>query len=53
MSTTPWLKVQDAACYTRVSSANIYTACERGELRHVAVVDDARFALERGQSAGS
>lgn len=32
-----WLTVQDAADYAAVSSDTIYTACERGELRHVKV----------------
>ena len=32
-----WLTVQDAASYAAVSPDTIYTACERGELRHVKV----------------
>ena len=32
-----WLPVQDAATYAAVSPGTIYTACERGDLRHVKV----------------
>lgn len=32
-----WLTVQDAATYAAVSPDTIYTACERGDLRHVKV----------------
>ena len=32
-----WLTVQDAASHAAVSVDTIYTACERGELRHVKV----------------
>jgi excisionase family DNA binding protein len=32
-----WLTVQDAASHAGVSRDTIYTACERGELRHVKV----------------
>ena len=32
-----WLTVQDAASNAAVSPDTIYTACERGELRHVKV----------------
>ena len=32
-----WLKVQDAASYAAVSPDTIYTACERGELRHAKI----------------
>jgi excisionase family DNA binding protein len=35
--TSPWLTVTDGATYARVSRDTIYTACERGELRHVRV----------------
>ena len=31
---TPWLTVQEAADYASLSADTIYTACERGELRH-------------------
>ena len=37
MNTSPWFKVQDAARYAGVSTDTIYTACERGELRHVRI----------------
>ena len=37
MNETRWLKVTDAAQYAGVSRDTIYTACERGELRHVKV----------------
>jgi excisionase family DNA binding protein len=30
----PWLNVKAAAAYVGVSTDTIYTACERGELRH-------------------
>jgi len=30
----PWLRVAEAAEYTGLSRDTIYTACERGELRH-------------------
>ena len=33
----PWLKVAEAAEYTGLSRDTIYTACERGELRHAHV----------------
>jgi excisionase family DNA binding protein len=33
----PWLTVHDAAAYAAVSLDTIYTACERGKLRHVKV----------------
>jgi excisionase family DNA binding protein len=32
-----WLKVADAAQYAGISQDTIYTACERGELRHARV----------------
>lgn len=32
-----WLKVAQAADYAGLSRDTIYTACERGELRHVRV----------------
>jgi excisionase family DNA binding protein len=32
-----WLTVQEAAGYSSVSVDTIYTACERGELRHVKI----------------
>jgi excisionase family DNA binding protein len=32
-----WLTVADAARHAAVSRDTIYTACERGELRHVRV----------------
>ena len=37
MSDGSWLKVMAAAAYAGVSRDTIYTACERGELRHVRV----------------
>ncbi len=37
MGETRWLKVNDAAEYAGVSRDTIYTACERGELRHAKV----------------
>jgi excisionase family DNA binding protein len=32
-----WLRVAEAASYANLSADTIYTACERGELRHVQV----------------
>ena len=32
-----WLTVAEGAAYSGVSRDTIYTACERGELRHVRV----------------
>ncbi len=32
-----WMRVTEAAEYSGLSSDTIYTACERGELRHVRV----------------
>jgi excisionase family DNA binding protein len=32
-----WLRVPEAAAYASLSRDTIYTACERGELRHVRV----------------
>lgn len=32
-----WMRVSEAANYAGLSSDTIYTACERGELRHVRV----------------
>jgi excisionase family DNA binding protein len=37
MSTKPWLTVADGAAHAGLSRDTIYTACERGELRHVRV----------------
>jgi excisionase family DNA binding protein len=37
MNITPWLTVADAARHAGVSKDTIYTACERGELRHVRI----------------
>ena len=37
MSEQRWLKVPAAAMYAGVSRDTIYTACERGELRHVRI----------------
>lgn len=37
MTDRTWLTVHDAASYAAVSSDTIYTACERGELRHAKV----------------
>ena len=34
---SPWLTVTSAAGYATLSRDTIYTACERGELRHVRV----------------
>ena len=33
----PWLSVAEAAAYAGLSRDTIYTACERGELRHAHV----------------
>ena len=33
----PWLTVKEAAQYASLSTDTIYTACERGELRHARV----------------
>lgn len=35
--TRVWLRVAQAAGYANLSADTIYTACERGELRHVRV----------------
>jgi excisionase family DNA binding protein len=35
--TRAWLRVAEAAGYANLSADTIYTACERGELRHVRV----------------
>lgn len=37
MTDRTWLTVHDAAVYAAVSPDTIYTACERGELRHTKV----------------
>lgn len=37
MNVEPWLTVADAAHHAGVSKDTIYTACERGELRHVRI----------------
>jgi len=37
MNVEPWLTVADAALHAGVSKDTIYTACERGELRHVRI----------------
>jgi excisionase family DNA binding protein len=37
METKTWLTVGDAAEHAGVSKDTIYTACERGELRHVRI----------------
>jgi excisionase family DNA binding protein len=37
MVDSPWLNVRDAAQYAGLSQDSIYTACERGELRHARV----------------
>ena len=34
---SPWLTVREAADYASLSTDTIYTACERGELRHARV----------------
>lgn len=34
---TNWLTVPEAAAHARVSRDTIYTACERGELKHARV----------------
>ena len=34
---SPWLTVKEAAAYSSLSTDTIYTACERGELRHARV----------------
>ena len=34
---SPWLTVKEAADYSSLSADTIYTACERGELRHARV----------------
>ena len=36
-ASSPWLTVTGAAGYATLSRDTIYTACERGELRHVRV----------------
>ena len=36
-ASSPWLTVAGAAGYATLSRDTIYTACERGELRHVRV----------------
>jgi len=37
MNAKPWLTVTEGAEYAGVSKDTIYTACERGELRHVRI----------------
>ena len=37
MGSKPWLTVAEGAEYCAVSKDTIYTACERGELRHARV----------------
>jgi excisionase family DNA binding protein len=44
----PWLSVAEAAAYAGLSRDTIYTACERGELRH-AHVGGRRKILVRPQ----
>ena len=44
----PWLRVAEPAEYTGLSRDTIYTACERGELRH-AHVGGRRKILVRPQ----
>ena len=34
---SPWLTVKEAADHASLSADSIYTACERGELRHARV----------------
>ena len=34
---SPWLTVKEGADYASLSADTIYTACERGELRHARV----------------
>ena len=34
---SPWFTVKEAAEYASLSADTIYTACERGELRHARV----------------
>jgi excisionase family DNA binding protein len=36
-ASSPWLTVATAADYAGLSRDTVYTACERGELRHVKV----------------
>ena len=40
-----WLRVAEAAEYTGLSRDTIYTACERGELRHVHVSGRRKILL--------
>ena len=42
-----WLRVAEAAEYTGLSQDTIYTACERGELRHVHVSGRRKILLRR------
>lgn len=37
MSAKPWLTVAEGAAHAGLSRDTLYTACERGELRHVRV----------------
>ena len=37
MDERKWWRVPDAATYTGVCDDTIYSACERGELRHVRI----------------
>lgn len=38
-----WFTVAEGAAYAGVSRDTIYTACERGELRHARIAADDRF----------
>ena len=44
---SPWLTVKEAADYASLSADTIYTACERGELRHARVSGRRTIRLRR------
>ena len=50
----PWLNVSEAAEYAGLSRDTIYTACERGELRHAHVGGRRKILLSpNGSTRGS
>ncbi len=46
-ASSPWLTVKEAADYASLSADTIYTACERGELRHARVSGRRTIRLRR------
>ena len=47
VSPSPWLTVKEAADHASLSADTIYTACERGELRHARVSGRRTIRLRR------